>query len=336
MSKIVVITPVRNEAWIIRRFVETVAQFADAIILADQQSTDATRSIAGTVSKVQIVDNPNPAYDEASRQTVLLESARRLEGAGNLLIALDADELPTADSLLRERWERLRQLPPGSVLKFRKHEVLPESLNLDPETVWFPLGLVDDGRPPRGSLIHSLRLPVTTEDAEHRVDSVQFLHLARARRHEFQARQYHYCMVETLSGTKSWYHRGLYYSPILNRRRFRMAGVPVPPEWLDYPGQGRLPLASLPSSRYNHFHARCLDLFGTHGWKRFIWDDVWHEDWNTAARELGHSVRLGSRPYAYPFRFARSLAFGAFARALDLRTRATGAPRGFIACNFRK
>ena len=41
----IVMTPTRNEAWVIRAFLECNGLWADYIIIADQMSTDGTREI---------------------------------------------------------------------------------------------------------------------------------------------------------------------------------------------------------------------------------------------------------------------------------------------------
>ena len=78
MRKIVVVTPVKNEEWLLERFLAVTSRFADHIIVADQQSTDASRSICARFPKVHLVSNDSLAYDEAHRQKLLLTEARRL------------------------------------------------------------------------------------------------------------------------------------------------------------------------------------------------------------------------------------------------------------------
>ena len=56
----IVMTPVRNEAWVLRAFLETTSLWADYIIIADQMSTDGSREIAKSYEKVILIDNKNP------------------------------------------------------------------------------------------------------------------------------------------------------------------------------------------------------------------------------------------------------------------------------------
>jgi hypothetical protein len=48
MRKIIGVTPVKNEEWLLERFLAVTSRFADHINVADQQSTDGSRSTART------------------------------------------------------------------------------------------------------------------------------------------------------------------------------------------------------------------------------------------------------------------------------------------------
>lgn len=94
--KKIVLTPTKNEEWIIELFLKITSLFADHIIIADQFSTDKTVEIAKKFPKVIIIENDNTEYDEQYRQKLLIDKARSLFPGNNLLLALDADEIITA------------------------------------------------------------------------------------------------------------------------------------------------------------------------------------------------------------------------------------------------
>ena len=96
---LVVLTPVRNEAWILERFLSVTSQFADLIVLADQGSTDNTTAIATRFPKVVVIPNEDPGFDEAHRQDLLLTAARERVPLPRILLALDADEILAADAM---------------------------------------------------------------------------------------------------------------------------------------------------------------------------------------------------------------------------------------------
>ena len=78
--KIIVITPVRNEAWVLDAFLTCTSSWADYIILADHHSEDNTREIAKKYEKVILIDNPTFEWYEAQCLTRLLEEACKIHG----------------------------------------------------------------------------------------------------------------------------------------------------------------------------------------------------------------------------------------------------------------
>ena len=112
-------TPVRNEAWVLRAFLESTTRWADYIIIADQMSTDGSREIAQEYDKVILIDNKNPEFNEAERQAMLVNKAREISaGRDTLLWGLDADELLAADFRGTKDWEHIIHSVPGDVFWF--------------------------------------------------------------------------------------------------------------------------------------------------------------------------------------------------------------------------
>src|SRR4051812_20136261 len=112
IPKIVVITPVKNEAWILNRFLQVTSQFADRIIIADQNSTDESVSICQRYLKVTLVRNEFDEYDEASRQRLLIQMARELVPEPKILLALDADEILAANATTTSGWQDMLKAAP--------------------------------------------------------------------------------------------------------------------------------------------------------------------------------------------------------------------------------
>src|SRR6266550_4777142 len=112
-TKIVVLTPVKNEEWILDQFLSVTSQFADLIIVADQSSTDNSRQICSKFSKVHLIANESEIYDEATRQQLLIKTARQLVPGRRILLALDADELLAADSINSPGWQAMLDADPG-------------------------------------------------------------------------------------------------------------------------------------------------------------------------------------------------------------------------------
>src|SRR5437899_2901721 len=122
---LVCVTPVRNEAWILDRFLSCASLWADHIVIADQCSEDGSRDIARSHPKVLLVDNPALAYNEEHRQQLLLEAARQIPGR-RVIIALDADEALSANWMSSPEWKSLLAAGEGTVLRFQWVNICPD------------------------------------------------------------------------------------------------------------------------------------------------------------------------------------------------------------------
>jgi glycosyltransferase involved in cell wall biosynthesis len=107
--KIICITPIRNEEWILERFLRCASVWADAVVILDQCSTDRSEEIARSFDNVKYVRNENSTFSEIDRQRRLMASAREF-GPGNVMIALDADEMLSANFLASTELREVRGL----------------------------------------------------------------------------------------------------------------------------------------------------------------------------------------------------------------------------------
>jgi len=307
--KIVILTPVKDEAWILGRFLLAASEVADHILVLDQQSEDESRAICARFPKVVVIDNPGGDYSEAARSRLLLEGARKIFGPGNVLIALDADEIISGNSLHSNAWDSFRDLPHGTVLYFEKPEMLPHPARCIRQTNWFPLGLVDDGAPHEGKVIHSHRLPVRAGALSFFAADICAMHFARLRPVEFAVRQAYYCMLENVNRTRTHRVRSCCYSPLVFTRFGDGKSDCCPKEWFDWFEAKGVDLWSYETKRYNTFHIRALRLFAEHRSTRFTWDDIWWEDWEAARRYFyAQNIQgIPDKPLRRPTRFVQFL-----------------------------
>lgn len=91
MKKIVLL-PVKNESWILRHTLQNFSSFADAIIIADQDSTDGSLEIYKEFPKVSVINNPAKGHSNTARW-MLLDECRKQHGTGNIIFCIDADEM---------------------------------------------------------------------------------------------------------------------------------------------------------------------------------------------------------------------------------------------------
>ena len=198
----IVMTPVRNEAWVLRAFLEATSLWADHIIIADQMSTDGSREIAKAYPKVILIDNKNPEFNEAERQAMLVAKAREVAaGRDTLLWGLDADEVLAANTFETEDWKRILNSNPGTVFWFKWAEICPNQKEywLSP-TTYYPWLFHDDGKEPHGNYVrnmHSMRIPYPIEEKQmYHVDDFRVLHLAYLNKHRVASKRRFYQFVD--------------------------------------------------------------------------------------------------------------------------------------------
>ena len=125
--KIICLTPVLNEEWIIEKFLQAASIWADIIIISDQGSSDRTIEIVSKFPKVKLIDNSKiTEYNENDYRQPLYNEARKISGP-KLLINLDADEFLTPNFEDLE-WETIKNAPIGT--RYLIHPISPPSIGL--------------------------------------------------------------------------------------------------------------------------------------------------------------------------------------------------------------
>jgi len=288
----IVVTPVRNEAWILDRFLRCASLWADHIVVADQGSTDGSGEIAARHAKVTLIENPGPEYDEGARQRLLLEAARRFPGP-RMIFALDADEILAATWRESAAFEGLAGAAPGTVVRMRWANVLPgvHSCWLPDEEIVF--GYVDDGADHPGEQIHSVRLPAAPSAPSVSLDDVRVLHYQYANWERMKSKQRWYQCWELLNLPSK--------RPIqLYRQYHRMDAIPpehvhaLPAHWLArYEAEG-IDMRAVPEHAPYPWDDEVAGWIRAHGAKRFRKLDIWDGDL-AAADPRGPATRLVHR-----------------------------------------
>jgi hypothetical protein len=307
---VVCLTPVKNEAWILERFLSCASLWADHIIIADQGSTDGSREIACAFPKVILLENSSDVYDEAARQDLLIQAARQFPGP-RLLLALDADEMLTANCLRSVEWQALLQAQPGSVLRFEWVNVLPgfQSGWIPPGDI--PFGFSDDGSEHGGGPIHNVRIPVPAGAATVSFRDIKVLHYQYTDWQRMKSKQRWYQCWEAINnpshravGVYRQYHRADAIAPETIH--------PLPSEWLCGYQQRGIDMTTVRGEGRSRFDEQTLGLFRQHGLRKFRRVDIWDVDWQQIAEEAGGSFDPAalrdprSRPEKLVHRWLRS------------------------------
>jgi hypothetical protein len=286
LHQLLCLTPVRNEAWIADRYAAANATWADQLLVADQGSTDGTSELLARHSKVRLIANESPEYDERHRQLLLIAAARRIAGS-RLMLALDADEALSANARDSSEWALLTNAEPGTVLRFKWVNVLPGF-----KRAWIPqdhrvFGFVDDGSDHRPDRIHSTRVPQPIGAPVIDFHDIVVLHFQYVAWERMLSKHRWYQAWETLERPD----RG---ALDVFRQYHHMLGswndaeiVALDPQWLEgYQRQG-IDYESLQAEDVTWWDAEILRWLKQHGVERFRQTAIWDRDWREVARLTG-------------------------------------------------
>ncbi len=279
-TPIVVLTPVKNEEWILDNYIQVTSNFADLIIIADQFSSDKSREIASNYDKVLLIKNPKKDYDEAFRQNLLIDTARNKITGRKLLIGLDADEIMTSDSQFSKEWNNLKKLDPGTVIYFQKPDLF-KSVNQYLEfSNHVPLGVIDDGRLHKANLLHSSRIPFHEKAPKIYINDIKFMHYAMLRMSSQKSKNRLYSaltnicegndsLISTLKRRKRHSRHYNYSAGALIRN--------TPKNWfLGWEKKG-INIRKFEINKYYSQDEQLIELVKKHGEKKFWYDDIWHD-----------------------------------------------------------
>jgi len=274
---VICLTPVRNEAWILDRFLQAASLWADYIILADQHSEDSSREIALRYPKVRLIENPDPKFNEPIRQRLLIAEARKIEGP-RLLITLDADEIFTPNILTSSEWQQILESAPGTAIHFRWANLRPGFKKFW-YGAWFPWGYMDDGLEHNPDLlIHCTRIPMRHGSPVLVAREIEVLHFQYTAWERMRAKHRYYQQFERITfPNKSALDIFRTYHHMFAIPKDQL--LPVQETWFQEYQQLGIDLTTSCPEPENWFEQESLKLFEQYGAERFrqlyIWDTRW-------------------------------------------------------------
>ena len=276
-------TPVRNEAWILRAFLEATSLWADYIIIADQMSDDGSREIVRDYPKVILVENDREEMNMAATRRLLFEESRKIKG-DKILFALDADEFLSGDFINTSDWHKIMNSHPddsfcwkwmnlkkGDKSQFSTFQHYYWAVH-ESDVLW--CGKFPD------KFIHEWRLPWSPKaDESHTFYCDDFCSIHLARLNELRQRnKERFYQVSTVG-----------QNPKVSRiALFRQ-----------YHSEDKLEYFKVPEDSYQFYENRCLDIwtyidlndegayytdqilkhFKCDGLKKYALLDIWDKDW---------------------------------------------------------
>lgn len=278
--KLICMTPVRNEAWCLDVFLKCTSLWADHIIIADQNSIDGSREIASNYPKVKLIENNSEIYNEHDRQQLLIDEARKFEGP-KILVALDADEILTANYSKTEDWKRILNSQPGDVFGFQWGNILPDKKHYFLSPFYFPWLFNDDGITEHKnyvSWIHSMRIPypIEADKGYFKVTDFKVIHFGWFNSIRFESKNRFYQCIVSIKDP------GLHFISIFRSHHSKKVKKhQIPSEWLEkYNNATTSILDQLNISQtLTWYDLYVKDLFIQHGIVKFKYLDIWDKNW---------------------------------------------------------
>ncbi len=270
--RIICLTPCKNEAWILDRFLSCTSVWADDILLFDA-STDNSREIAAKYPKVKIIDDKTGRYSEETRQERLLRAAREIPGR-RLLLTLDCDEIINANGMDSPEWTTMKNASPGTVFTFKLLNIRPDMQHYWAPDHRFAWGYMDDGAPHEGTLIHSTRIPLPQNRITIDLNQIMILHYQFVDWDRMKSKhRWYQCFERVKFPKKSVVH--------IYRQYHHMDSIspaeihPILKNWLEgYEAHG-IDMSSVHKPSTYHWDADVAEILKANGARRFWGLDIW-------------------------------------------------------------
>ena len=281
--KIVVLTPVRNEAWILKAFLEATSLWADYIIIADQMSTDGSREISKSYPKVILIDNERETMHMAETRRLLFDAAKQIEG-DKILFALDADEFLYGDFEKSESWRKIINSNPDDIFNWRWMNLKQNDATKYSYSEYFYWAVHESGNLWDGlfpdNFIHEWRLPWPKDTKDSNVVelkdffSIHFGKISLLR----QKNKNRFYQVSTVVKDKNASKVALYRQ---YHAEERLEYYDVPEDAFKYYEDKGIDIWSYVDLKDEgaYYSAEVKRYFETYGIKKFALLDIWDKEW---------------------------------------------------------
>ena len=305
--KIICITPVKNEEWMLDNFLKATSLWADKIIIADQGSTDNSVEIVKKYKKAILVQNPQNTFDEIQFRSLLLSEARKIPGQ-NIIFAIDADEVLTPNFESSD-WNMLKKAQPGTWFTFSWLNLKPKFISYWPSPYTLPFAFFDNGANFNGTKIHGPRLPEPHNNTVINLNDIKILHLQYVNWERMQSKHRWYMCYETVENHKPWWRIYLEYHHMyaVNKNKIK----PVSHEWIDGYKKKGIDIPAFKKEKEYWWDREVLKYFEKYGVEKFKMLDIWDREWTGYNNSQSWFIKLTFRvlKIIYPpiYRFYISL-----------------------------
>lgn len=286
MKKILVL-PVKNEEWILEKFLAVNSLWADHIIIADQNSTDRTLEICSKFSKVIVIKNESKFHSSSVRK-LLLDRARQFEG-NNAVFSFDADEIPTVHILDNVFWSQVFALKPGSAIMLQWVNLWrsPYKYREDKSVwsnSWKHFGFIDDRISDFTNVNiindHTSRVPIDYLKNTTTIQFPKILHFQFVNWQRMLSKQCYYMLSEVIHGDGGIIDIikiNRKYFPTRDERNISLADIPK--DWLE---TYKIDFNELKTNdTLQWYDYEIINIFKDKEIDKFVWLDIWNVDWNS-------------------------------------------------------
>jgi len=284
---VICLTPVKNEAWILDKFLSAASLWADHIIVADQNSDDGSVEIAQSFEKVILIRNTSSDFNEPERQKLLIAAARKISGP-RLLIALDADEFLTPNFVTNPEWQTVLYAPKKTIIYFQWANIRPDMIHYWTPPVEFPWGFRDDGSPHEGHAIHSARMPIPDQAPIIKMRDIKVMHYQYTDWRRMESKHRWYMVWERLNEPKrsalKLYRQYHHMDAVKNNELHN-----IPEEWFDGYKNHNIDIKNILKNGPYWWDNDVIGYLKEYGTKLFARDQIWDINWQKVAKNYGYS-----------------------------------------------
>ena len=287
---IICITPMKNEDWILRRFLGATSLWADHIILYDQNSSDQSPTIAKEFNKVHYHLNPSVEFNDHNHWAGLLDEARKLPGERKVIFSLDCDEFFSGNSFSTAEWQSFIQAKPGSLMVVERVLVSGDLQKFKFEMDCL-LGFVDDGYSTIGMLtekkhVHNIRLPYPQGNpVVYKMNRIKLLHYNLVDMDRLRSKnRWYQCFELTIKDKSELVILDQYYFDKREMMSFQHA-IPSIEDWFGFYEKAGIDMTSQQRRSIFYWWDKKIleEYFPKYGMAFFARLHIWDIDWERAA-----------------------------------------------------
>jgi hypothetical protein len=279
-TAIICVTPIKNEDWILDRFLTLASEWADYIIIADQCSDDRSPEIAKSFEKVIYFLNEGE-YDEQERSQLLLNEVRRIKAAKKLIVCLDADEALTLNWDKSEDWKLMLEANPKAIFSFNWINLISKNRELAINIPKTKLAYIDDNVSTFDLDItfHAPRYPNIKYPKLIELSNIGVLHFQYLATNRYYQKNSWYQIKEVID-KKNKNFIGIFraYHKHINPDENNL--IKLDPLWVKS-GNFDLNVFEIEDKSLNWYGKDVISLLTKYGAKKFKLLNIWDFDWNT-------------------------------------------------------